>query len=206
MPERIKPALLTVDNLHILALPPISFVLEKGQCLAIIGASGIGKSLLLKSIADLVPFRGQLFFKGQKSETMPAPQWRKNICYNAAETGWWLETIGAHFQSQKWAEMQMPAYGLASSLLEKPVAEVSTGQRQRLGLLRAMESNPAVLLLDEPTASLDSGNASLVEKVLLQALKGGTAICMVTHNLQQGRRIGDSVMTLSPDQIKLEQL
>ncbi len=200
------PALLKVDRLHILNLPPISFCLEKGQCLALSGGSGVGKSLLLKSIADLVPPKGSLFFKGLAREVVPAPQWRKAIRYNAAETGWWREYIGEHFENQDWARQHMPPFGLEPSLLDSPVAEVSTGQRQRLGLLRAMENQPAVLLLDEPTASLDEHNVMRIEKVLKQALADGTALCMVTHNLEQGRRMGDSLLTLSPNHIAQEQL
>ena len=197
-------ALLKVDHLKILSLPAISFTLEKGQCLAIVGSSGVGKSLLLKSIADLVPPIGNIFFVGVERENIPATEWRKKIRYNPAETGWWAETVGAHFTVNAKKEIWLDDFGLQPEVMQQSVSTLSTGQKQRLGLLRALSDLPKILLLDEPTASLDVHNAGLVEKVLRRALSKGTAIVMVTHDLAQARRLADDIMTIHPDHIGME--
>ncbi|MGH7042086.1 MAG: ATP-binding cassette domain-containing protein, partial [Acetobacteraceae bacterium] len=67
---------------------------------------------------------------------------------------------------------------------------LSTGERQRLALLRALGSGPAVLLLDEPTGALDEGNTALVETLLAGLLAAGSTVLMVTHNPAQAARLG----------------
>ncbi len=197
-------ALLKVDRLQILSLPAISFTLEKGECLAIVGSSGVGKSLLLKSVADLVPPVGTIYFSGQSREDILATEWRKKIRYNPAESGWWADTVGEHFAGHDKGGVWLDDLGLPPEVMEQSVSTLSTGQKQRLGLLRAMNDQPVVLLLDEPTASLDADNARLVEKALKQALSSGTAICMVTHDLKQARRLADKIMTIRQDHIGME--
>src|SRR3954451_6859003 len=82
--------MLTVDmltRLHISA----SFCLKAGECIALQGSSGVGKSLLLRAIADLDPNDGVVKLDGMPREAMPAPLWRKQVTYVAAEPGWWAE-------------------------------------------------------------------------------------------------------------------
>ena len=68
---------------------------------------------------------------------------------------------------------------------------MSTGERQRLALIRALVRQPAVLLLDEPTASLDSDSVAAVEMLLRERREGGMALLVVTHDLAQAERLGD---------------
>jgi len=76
-------------RLHISA----SFELQDGECIALQGPSGVGKSLLLRAIADLDPNEGTLKLDGTLREAVPAPLWRRQVTYVAAEPGWWADTV-----------------------------------------------------------------------------------------------------------------
>ena len=168
---------------------PFDLTLENGECVAITGASGSGKSLFLRMIADLDPCEGDVFLDDRPRGAMPAPEWRRQVVYNPAEPGWWADDVASHFADIAAARAMAPRLGLPPELLDGPVLRLSSGERQRLGLIRALALDPKVLLLDEPTGALDADNTALVEKVLSQLLAAGTAILMVTHSAEQAGRL-----------------
>jgi putative ABC transport system ATP-binding protein len=170
---------------------PFDLMIEAGECIAITGASGSGKSLLLRMIADLDSSEGDVFLDGISRSTMPAPEWRGQVVYNPAEPGWWAEDVASHFADIVAALALAPRLGLPDELLDGPVVRLSSGERQRLGLIRALSLDPKVLLLDEPTGALDAENTALVEAVLRERLAGGASIVMVTHSDAQAGRLGD---------------
>ena len=181
--------MLQVSRLSRPGLGPVSFELAAGECLAVRGPSGAGKSLLLRAIADLDPNDGQLVLDGQDRDAMPAHRWRRLVTYLAAESGWWAETVGQHFESWEEAEPSVMALGLPRECADWTVARLSTGERQRLALVRALVQAPRVLLLDEPTGALDSESRDAVETFLHGHLsRGGGALC-VTHDEAQASRL-----------------
>src|SRR5512140_329166 len=93
--------MLTVSGLKRLHIS-VSFDLQDGDCVALQGPSGVGKSLLLRAIADLDPNEGTVKLDGVLRETMPAPVWRSKVTYVAAEPGWWADTVRQHFR--EWGE------------------------------------------------------------------------------------------------------
>ncbi len=171
---------------------PFDLAVEAGECIAISGPSGSGKSLLLRMIADLDPNDGEVWLDGQARSGIPAPAWRRQVLYNAAETGWWYEDVADHFRGTTMAIARVLAsrLGLPADLLDGPVLRLSTGERQRLALVRALVHDPKVLLADEPTGALDSDSTSLVELVLRERLAAGIAIVMVSHSPEQAARLG----------------
>ena len=81
--------------------------------------------------------------------------------------------------------------GLQTAIFDQAIGLCSTGERQRLAILRALVGNPKVFLLDEPTASLDAESTGRVEALLQERLSEGMAIVLVTHDLAQASRLGD---------------
>ncbi len=188
--------MLTVRNLKILQLPPISFTLEAGQGLAVMGPSGTGKSLLLRAIADLDPAIGEVFLDGRSKTKVSGPQWRRLVRYVAAEPGWWAETVREHFPDPDGIATKLNSLGLSVDILDKPVAILSTGERIRLALLRAMADEPKVLLLDEPTGPLDETSRSKVAALIKAHLADQGTVVLVTHDSEFAQRLGFKVLEL----------
>lgn len=161
----------------------------KGECVAISGPSGAGKSLLLRAIADLDPNQGEVRLNGAARKDIPAPDWRRRVVYVAPESGWWAGDVGAHFADRSGAADLLSELALPSDALSWPVARLSTGERQRLALARALELLPRALLLDEPTSGLDPEAASKVEDLLRRRLAQGAVLVLVTHDPEQAKRI-----------------
>jgi putative ABC transport system ATP-binding protein len=183
---------LRIVNLRSALAGPFDLILAAGECLAVTGPSGSGKSLLLRMIADLDPNQGEVFLDGRERHSFPPSAWRTRVVYNAAEPGWWSERVADHFRGtgQKVARAMAPRLGLGPGLIDGPVLGLSTGERQRLALIRTLALKPPVLLLDEPTGALDEDSTRLVETVLRERLAAGVAIAMVTHSPEQAARLG----------------
>lgn len=188
--------MLVVDSLKVHGLAPASFEVPSGGCLVVRGASGTGKTLLLRALADLDPAPGRIVADGIERFSVPGPEWRRRVRYCSAEPGWWAEIAEAHFSDIDRALGVAAALGLHAARFGQPVAELSTGERQRLALVRALEDDPPVILLDEPTAALDEASTAKVEALLADRLEAGASLVLVTHSLEQARRIGASALML----------
>ncbi len=181
--------MLTVRRLTRPGLEPADLQLAKGECLALSGPSGAGKSLLMRAIADLDPNRGEVFLEHADRDRMPAHRWRRLVAYVPSESGWWADDVGAHFPDGPATAALLTDLGLDAGVLDWPVARLSTGERQRLALARALVNSPRVLLLDEPTSGLDPEAAKRVEAELRRRLEDGAAILLVTHDAAQAGRL-----------------
>lgn len=182
--------MLELRGLQRLHVGPVDLEADAGRCVAIEGRSGAGKSVLLRMIADLDPHAGESLLDGQACSRMPAPAWRRAVTYVAADSGWWRERVGEHFAPDADLAHLLPAVGIAPEAADWPVARLSTGERQRLALLRALRPGNRVLLLDEPTSGLDPESTRLVEQLLRQRMAQGAAVVMVTHDPEQPQRMG----------------
>jgi ABC-type multidrug transport system ATPase subunit len=184
---------LFVEGLRHPLAGPFTFSVETGQCLVITGASGSGKTVLLRMIADLDPHQGRVTLDGTDRASIIAAEWRRRAALVPARSGWWSDTVGEHFAPDRevtWralgAELMLPA-----TVFDRPIEEVSTGERQRLALIRALLIEPRLLLLDEPTASLDPVATQAVEALIAQRRAAGTTVIWVTHSAEQAARVGD---------------
>ena len=182
--------MLEIKGLRRLHIGPIDLIIEQGTCVSVSGRSGSGKSVLLRMIADLDPHEGDVFLNGSSCSGMPAPQWRRQVSYLAAESGWWADTVGEHFHPDVDLPGLLPLIGIDPAAIERPTAQLSTGERQRLALLRALGPSNRVLLLDEPTSALDPENIALVEALLRSRMNSGTSVILVTHDAEQAGRMG----------------
>ena len=176
----------------------VSFDLQDGECVALQGPSGVGKTLLLRSIADLDRSEGTVKLDEALREAMPAPAWRKRVTYLAAEPGWWSDTVQEHFTNWDDALPLVERLGLPADCGPWPIQRLSTGERQRLGLVRALMLRSRVLLLDEPTSALDSASAAAVESLIAERVANGTSVIWSTHDNAQARRVGSRIFLMGP--------
>ncbi|MDA9432097.1 ABC transporter ATP-binding protein [Bradyrhizobium sp. CCBAU 51627] len=188
--------MLTVSGLKRLHLR-VSFDVRGGECVALQGPSGAGKTLLLRAIADLDPNDGAVRLDGQLRETMPAPAWRKQVTYLAAEPGWWAETVQDHFAAWDDALPLVERLRLPHDCASWPIQRLSTGERQRLALVRALVLQSRVLLLDEPTSALDTASAAAVEALIADRVSEGTSVIWTTHDDAQARRVGSRILRMN---------
>lgn len=201
--------MLCVRNLRRLDLGPITMTIPAGRLAVLMGASGSGKSLLLRAIADLDPNTGEVTLNGTDRTALSAPDWRRQAVYLAADAGWWADTVGPHFADQGAALDMLSRLGLPSDVLDWPVARASTGERQRLALVRALTlprppDAPRVYLLDEPTSALDTESVARMEDILYALPDARTAVLMVSHDPDQARRLADLRLTLRDGRVTEE--
>ena len=195
MPAPAKPPAvirLAVRGLRSPLAGPFDLDVAAGECVAISGPSGSGKSLLLRMIADLDPNTGDVSVNGAPREDMTAPSWRRQAPYVAAESAWWTDRVAGHFPPDRLdAARQLGArVGLGAELFDAAVLRLSTGERQRLAILRALVLDPPLLLLDEPTAPLDPEATRQVEILLRERMRSGMALVVATHDARQAVRLG----------------
>jgi ABC-type multidrug transport system ATPase subunit len=178
---------LRIERLATNLIGPVSFDVSAGECLALMGPSGAGKSLLLRAIVDLDPSTGTVTLGARARADMAASEWRKLVALVPAESGWWADRVRDHFPAKSDAAELLAKLGLADAL-EWEVARLSSGERQRLALARALCRKPQALLLDEPTASLDDHTTALVEDLMRECCGKGMALLLVTHDRGQAER------------------
>jgi putative ABC transport system ATP-binding protein len=190
--------MLTVRSLKRLHIS-VSFDLRDGECVVLQGPSGVGKTLLLRAIADLDPNKGTVTLDGTLREEVPGPVWRERVTYVAAEPGWWSDTVQEHFTGWDDAAPLVTRLGLPRNCGPWLVQRLSSGERQRLGLVRALMLRSRVLLLDEPTSALDFASAAAVESLIAERISNGTSVIWSTHDNAQARRVGSRIFVMSAD-------
>ena len=193
--------MLRVEHLQVGALPPLSFAVADGECLVVEGPSGAGKSRLMRAIADLDPAHGHVFLDGMERGEMRAHDWRRRVRYMASEPAWWTDTPRRAFADAKSLDIRLhrilESLGLEPALLDRALANLSTGERQRLALARALMDEPRVLLLDEPTAALDPASSALVEELLRYQLLSGRSLVLASHDRAQIDRLAHARLLLA---------
>ena len=190
------PPLLRAAGIARSGLAPADLTLNANSCCAVMGPSGSGKSMLLRAIADLDPHDGEAYLNGVACSAMSGPVWRSRVTYVAAEPGWWAETVGPHMASAARARELIGLLGLDESCLDAPVSRLSTGERQRLALVRALIQVPDVLLLDEPTAALDTESRDRVADLLETRQRQGLGLVIATHDRAFAERLGEHLFEM----------
>lgn len=192
-----------LQKLHPPLLKPATFALNKQQILTLHGASGSGKTLFLRAIIDLDINSGEAWLNDTPRSAMSAPQWRTRVGYLPAESYWWHDYVGEH--AKNWDQQQLAMLGFEPDVLNWEVARLSSGERQRLGLIRLLGNQPEVLLLDEPTANLDADNTAHVEQLVLQYLRTQQACAIwVSHTSSQRQQLADIQANIIAGKITLQ--
>jgi|SRR5579884_867881 len=183
---------LTVANLESALAGPFNLEAVAGRPIIVTGRSGSGKSLFLRMLADLDVNEGIVKLDGRDRRAVAGPTWRTHVTYVAAESGWWYDTVIEHFEPQHHSQALELAreLGLDPDLLSASVARLSSGERQRWALIRAVVKHPRVLLLDEPTGALDQASVDRVESFLKGQIERGTILILVTHDAGLAHRMG----------------
>ena len=211
-------ALLNVQNLQkvyttrlggakVQALSGVSFTVEQGEFVAIMGESGSGKTTLLNILAALDrPTSGQVFLNMRDIAALSEKEisaFRRDHLGFVFQDFTLLDTFSLQdniflplvLSGKKYPEMKTRLQPIAArlgieKLLGKFPYEVSGGQKQRAAIARAIITNPELLLADEPTGALDSRSAGQILDLFEAVNQGGQTILMVTHSLQAASRAG----------------
>ncbi len=198
----------TKDGAAVEVLRGVDLAVTEGETLAILGTSGAGKSTLLHVLGTLEPpTQGQVFYYGEDATRFSQ---EKVSRFRNREIGFVFQF---HYLLQEFTALEnvlMPALiagenrekfterargllsevGLGHRLTHRP-AELSGGEQQRVALARALVMHPRLLLADEPTGNLDSGNAQKVKDLFLQlSANRGVTIALVTHDEEIARGFG----------------
>jgi len=196
-------------------LKNINFDLYEGESLAIIGASGSGKSVLLKNIIGLLkPEIGSIKINNVETINLSRSK-RENLLLELGITF----QHGALFDSltiwenvifkiqrikkltkidgQKYALDIIKNLGLGPDILNLYPSEISGGMQKRIAIARAISSNPSILLFDEPTSGLDPVTGSVIDELIVKSVKRlGASAITITHDMASVSRIADKVILI----------
>jgi ABC-2 type transport system ATP-binding protein len=199
-----------------MALAGVSFTVEQGESVALIGSNGAGKSTLLRILATLiVPTHGNATLGGFNVEREAAEVRRRFGYHTGGDEGFYSRLSArqnllffAAMNNLSPAEARSRIASMAESMgiqddLDRQVRTFSTGMMHRLGLARALLHSPAVLLLDEPTRSLDPLAAADLRRLLRDDLvrARGTTLLFASHTLSEVEEIADRVVLLDAGRV-----
>lgn len=194
-------------------LQPIDFTLHAGDRVSITGASGSGKSVFLRALALLdAPTSGQILWNNQPIGNTQIPHYRSHISYLSQRPAlldgsvednlrfpFSLKTLRKRSFDLAAVTTLLGHAGKAPVFLAKRAGDLSGGESQVVSLIRTLQLNPEVLLLDEPTAALDPTSSREVEALIDAWFAGDPArACIwVSHDLDQARRMSDIHLQMS---------
>jgi phospholipid/cholesterol/gamma-HCH transport system ATP-binding protein len=196
-------------------LRDLNIAIPRGQTLAVIGESGCGKTVLLKSLIGLIqPTSGQVVFDGRdlaKLGDAELTRQRRRFGYLFQSAALFDSLTVAQnvafplrqhtdFDGDKIRETvlaRLAEVGLPESVARKKPAELSGGMRKRVGLARALVLNPEVMLYDEPTTGLDPIMSDVINELILRTrTKHPVTSVVVTHDMHTVRKVADRVVML----------
>ena len=182
----------------------VSLQLYKGDCVLLTGPSGSGKSTFLKILASLItPTSGQLFFRNSDITTLRAEAYRQQVSYCFQTPQLFGQTVYDNLALPWQIRRQKPqrdklvaaleSVNLSGDVLNKPVEQLSGGEKQRVGLLRNLQFMPEVLLLDEVTSALDEENRlsvlSLINRISAEEKVAVVRISHDVNDIQQAEQV-----------------
>ena len=189
---------------------PYNLNCSGAETIGISGISGIGKTLFLRALADLDSHSGQISLDGQECSDFSAPVWRSRVALIPAESRWWYENVKSHMMTGGDHEelvLLLEALGFEDDVLNWQVSRLSTGEKQRLSVVRVLVRKPSVLLLDEVGSSLDRENCELLETAVKNFQKRfGSPVLWVSHDREQIQRICDRLVVIHQNRLEERQL
>ncbi|GLZ41507.1 ABC transporter ATP-binding protein [Actinokineospora sp. NBRC 105648] len=193
------------DGAHT-AIDGLSFTVRAGELVCVVGPSGCGKSTLLRTIAGLVrPSRGTVSLHGNRVDGVPADLAVVFQDYSRSLFPWLTVARNVEFPLRGLAKAErvarardaLAAVGLDQAGRKYPW-QLSGGMQQRVAIARALAYRPALLLMDEPFASVDAQTRFELEDLLLRVRREqDTTVLLVTHDIDESVYLGDRVLVLS---------
>lgn len=179
---------LRLQQVAIGELHAVDLTVAPGEIVCLSGASGSGKSRLLRAVADLEPHDGEVTLGELTQGRVYGHSWRAAVMLVPAESQWWAETVGEHFPPD--TPIDLTAIGFDEAVMGWSVSRLSSGEKQRLALARAIGRQPRALLLDEPTANLDPDSIRRVERWLQDFIRRQRLpVLWVAHDRAQIERV-----------------
>ena len=201
MAERPEPLLRVRDLTVVLGghtvLDRLSLEILPGLRTIVLGANGAGKSVTLRALHGLIrPDGGSIEWQRgrapRQAMVFQRPVMLRRSALANVEYALAVNGVDGGARTRR-AREAIAKVGL-EAIAHRPARVLSGGEQQRLALARAWSLEPAILFLDEPTASLDPGAAAEVERIVAEFAAEGTRIVMTTHNLGQARRLADEIV------------
>lgn len=185
-------------------LSGVSLAIVQGRCLVVMGANGAGKSQLLRVLHGLqVPSKGSIGWLGRPldraARDRQAMVFQRPVLLRRSVSGNLSFALsGKGFTKSERRDRVAEALSLArlTDKASRPARTLSGGEQQRLAIARALIGQPDILMLDEPTASLDPASTRAVEQMIAVARLAGVTLVLVTHDAGQARRLADDVAFL----------
>ena len=194
---------------HILG--PINLQIDKGDIAVILGPNGSGKTSLLKALHGILKLKmGTLKWSCLKAESIGKQMFvfqtpimlRRSVFENLTYPLLLRKTPKA--QANHRAEQWLDRIDLRA-LMQVPATRLSGGEKQKLALARALITEPEMLFLDEPCASLDGKTTLEIEKLLQNSAENGTTIMMSTHDIGQAKRLAKNILFLNKGKLESTQ-
>jgi len=183
-------------------LDGITLKLGAGEPTVLIGPNGSGKTTLLRAAMGLIPVSSGLITWGNRKHSPPTRRaivFQRPTMLRRSAAGNVRYALAAAAVARDKREARTAALladvGL-QGLERRPARKLSGGEQQRLALARALARDPAILFLDEPTASLDPAATKAIEDIVRTATARGVKVVMSTHDLGQAKRIGGDIVLL----------
>ena len=138
-----------------------------------------------------------MLLNGKNYRNIEANLWRQQIALLPATSQWWHEEILNHFSTPPDKQL-LDQLNLTNDILSNPIHRLSSGEKQRLAILRLISQQPSLLLLDEPTANLDKDNVTAVENLLVHYCKTNhAALIIVSHDQTQLQRLCQQIYQMN---------
>ena len=203
------PTLLAFDSVSVrrgggLVLSDVSFGLSPQGVSCLLGPNGAGKSLCLRLAAQLIqPQEGRINCDLPLSRVAYVPQnpvlLRRTVSANLVHA---LKLSGVRRRERRARLETLLTQARLTHAAGQPAQSLSSGEAQRLTLVRALASEPQLLLLDEPCASLDPASTAALEELVYTIARSGTKIVLVTHDVGQAKRLADDVVFLAGGKVR----
>jgi len=182
----------------------VDLEIRAGERAVLMGPNGAGKSLLLRLLHGLLaPSAGEVTWMGRpagaEARAGQAMVFQRPVMLRRsalANLRFALSVRGIRGAERRRREAEALARAGLAHLARRPARVLSAGEQQRLAVARALSSEPRMLFLDEPTASLDPASTLAIEGLVLEAQAAGVAVLMVTHDVGQARRLAERVLFL----------